>query len=52
MVSLPFGCIKQLALHLPASVDSWFIAHLIGEGALLACQDHGVKVLIPRDPPS
>lgn len=46
MVALPCGCIEQSGPHLPVSVDSWFVTHLVREGALSASQNHGVKVLV------
>ena len=46
MAALPCGCIEQSGPHLPVSVDSWFITSLVREGALMASQEHGAKVLV------
>lgn len=46
MAALPCGCIEQSGPHLPISTDSWFITNLVREGALLASEAHGTKVLV------
>jgi creatinine amidohydrolase len=46
LVLLPCGCTEQHAWHLPVDTDTYQVERLCRQGAELASQTHGVRVLV------
>ncbi len=46
LVILPLGCTEQHALHLPVDTDTYQVERLTLEGAALAAERHGTRVLV------
>src|SRR4051794_21704961 len=46
LVILPCGCTEQHALHLPVDTDTYQVERLAREGAQLAAERHGLRVLV------
>jgi len=46
LVIVPLGCTEQHAFHLPVDTDTFQVETMVVEGAKLAAERHGVKVLV------